>query len=123
MKKEIKSNCEMCEYYIYDDEYDSYYCDMELDEDEMYDVAIHIMKEKMSVRDVEKYIRELNGQDNKKKKDKVEKDPVVLDLEHRLSEKLATQVEIGKNKMTIAFHDTKDLNRILEILDCLDKGI
>ena len=67
------------------------------DEDEMYDVAIHIMKEKMSVRDVEKYIRELNGQDNKKKKDKVEKDPVVLDLEHRLSEKLATQVEIGKN--------------------------
>lgn len=93
------------------------------DEDEMYDVAIHIMKEKMSVRDVEKYIRELNGQDNKKKKDKVEKDPVVLDLEHRLSEKLATQVEIGKNKMTITFHDTKDLNRILEILDCLDKGI
>ena len=93
------------------------------DEDEMYDVAIHIMKEKMSVRDVEKYIRELNGQDNKKKKNKVEKDPVVLDLEHRLSEKLATQVEIGKNKMTIAFHDTKDLNRILEILDCLDKGI
>lgn len=93
------------------------------DEDEMYDVAIHIMKEKMSVRDVEKYIRELNGQDNKKKKDKGEKDPVVLDLEHRLSEKLATQVEIGKNKMTITFHDTKDLNRILEILDCLDKGI
>ena len=27
----------MCEYYIYDDEYDYYYCDMELDEDEMYD--------------------------------------------------------------------------------------
>ncbi len=35
--KDIKSNCEMCEYYIYDEEYDSYYCDMELDEDEMYD--------------------------------------------------------------------------------------
>ena len=33
--KQIKSNCEMCEYYLYDDEYD--YCDMELDEDEMYD--------------------------------------------------------------------------------------
>ena len=27
----------MCEYYLYDDEYDYYYCDMELDEDEMYD--------------------------------------------------------------------------------------
>ena len=35
--KQIKSNCEMCEYYLYDEEYDYYYCDMELDEDEMYD--------------------------------------------------------------------------------------
>ena len=34
-KKQIKSNCEMCEYYLYDDEYDYYYCDM--DQDEMYD--------------------------------------------------------------------------------------
>ena len=32
----------MCEYYIYDDEYDSYYCDMELDEDEMYDLLPEI---------------------------------------------------------------------------------
>ena len=36
-KKQIKSSCEMCEYYLYDDEYDYYYCDMDLDEDEMYD--------------------------------------------------------------------------------------
>lgn len=27
--------CEYCAYYIYDDEYDCYYCDMNLDEDEM----------------------------------------------------------------------------------------
>ena len=33
-KKQIKSSCEMCEYYLYDDEYDYYYCDMDLDEDE-----------------------------------------------------------------------------------------
>ena len=36
-KKQIKSSWEMCEYYLYDDEYDYYYCDMDLDEDEMYD--------------------------------------------------------------------------------------
>ena len=35
--KQLKSNCEMCDYYLYDDEYDYYYCEMELDEDEMYD--------------------------------------------------------------------------------------
>lgn len=34
-KNTKKSNCEMCENYIYDEEYDSYYCDMNLDEDEM----------------------------------------------------------------------------------------
>lgn len=29
------SNCENCAYYIYDDEYDCYFCDINLDEDEM----------------------------------------------------------------------------------------
>ncbi len=30
-----RSNCEDCIYYGYDEEYDSYYCEQELDEDEM----------------------------------------------------------------------------------------
>ncbi len=93
------------------------------DEDKMYDAAIHVMKEKMSVREVEKYVKELNGQTEDKKKVKPEKDPIVLDLEHRLSEKLSSQVQIGKKQLTISYHDTKDLNRILEILGCIDDGI
>ncbi|MBQ4473728.1 MAG: hypothetical protein IJR36_08125 [Lachnospiraceae bacterium] len=28
-------HCESCMYYVYDEEYESYYCDMDLDEDEM----------------------------------------------------------------------------------------
>lgn len=35
--KKVKSNCDMCEYYLYDDEYENYYCEMDLDEDEMFD--------------------------------------------------------------------------------------
>ena len=35
MIKKIVSNCETCENYVYDEQYDSYYCDMSLDEDEM----------------------------------------------------------------------------------------
>lgn len=27
--------CESCMYYVYDEEYENYYCDMDLDEDEM----------------------------------------------------------------------------------------
>ncbi len=30
-----KDRCEYCEHYLYDDEYDEYYCDVSLDEDEM----------------------------------------------------------------------------------------
>ncbi len=30
------SSCESCTYYIYDAEYDTYFCDINLDEDEMY---------------------------------------------------------------------------------------
>ena len=35
-KKERPSNCESCAYYMYDDEYECYVCDVNLDEDEMY---------------------------------------------------------------------------------------
>ena len=31
-----KSNCEFCAHYAYDDEQECYYCDITLDEDEVY---------------------------------------------------------------------------------------
>lgn len=31
-----KSCCELCSHYVYDDEYDYYCCEINLDEDEMY---------------------------------------------------------------------------------------
>ncbi|MBE6623956.1 MAG: hypothetical protein E7621_07225 [Ruminococcaceae bacterium] len=34
-EKKIKSNCECCAYYYYDDEQDCYCCEVNLDEDEM----------------------------------------------------------------------------------------
>ncbi len=34
-KKKMKSNCECCQYYDYDEEYDAYVCTLDLDEDEM----------------------------------------------------------------------------------------
>lgn len=35
MIKMSASQCDMCENYCYDEEYDEYYCDINLDEDEM----------------------------------------------------------------------------------------
>lgn len=37
-----KSNCESCVYYEYDEEYESYECTMDLDEDEM----AHVMMDR-----------------------------------------------------------------------------
>ena len=38
------TECETCWYYDYDEEYDEYYCMMDLDEDEVYRIANSIMQ-------------------------------------------------------------------------------
>lgn len=94
------------------------------DEIEMLDAAEKIMKEKMSVREVEAYVRDINSEEVKPNQTKPEKkrDPIIHDLEHQISVKLGTKVTIQNKKLTIRYTDTEDLNRILEILNCLDEG-
>ena len=92
------------------------------DEEEIYEAAEKIKKNKMSVREVEAYVRDVNGVGQKKQKKK-EKDPMIRDLEIQLSEKLGTQVVFSKKSFTISYHDTDDLNRILELIGCLDESI
>ena len=94
------------------------------DEMEMLDAAEKIMKEKMSVREVEAYIRDINAEEVKPNKTKPEKkrDPIIHDLEHQISVKLGTKVSIQNKKLTIRYTDTEDFNRLLEILNCLDEG-
>lgn len=92
------------------------------DEEEIYEAAEKIKKNKMSVREVEAYVRDVNDGGQKKPKKK-EKDPMIRDLEIQLSEKLGTQVVFSKKSFTISYHDTDDLNRILELIGCLDESI
>ena len=33
-KKQLQSSCDTCLYYTYDEDYESYMCDMDMDEDE-----------------------------------------------------------------------------------------
>lgn len=80
--------------------------------DEISKAADEILQKKMSVRQAEQYVHDLNG--TKKKPKKKMKDPYFTDVENRLSEKLGTQVNISTRKITISYHDTDDLNRILE---------
>ena len=92
------------------------------DEEEIYEAAEKIKKNKMSVREVEAYVRDVNG-GGQKKQQKKEKDPMIRDLEIQLSEKLGTQVVFSKKSFTISYHNTDDLNRILELIGCLDESI
>ena len=92
------------------------------DDGAIYDAAMKIVHDKMSVREVEKYVHELNGTEKKAVKPEKKKDPMIRDIENRMSSKLSTQVEINSKKITISFSDTDDLNRILEKLGCLEEG-
>ena len=91
------------------------------DENEMYDAALHVLKNKMSVREVEAYVRELNGGKKKHVRREKVKDPWIRDLEYRLSGKLGTKVEVTGKALSVSYSSTDDLNRILELLGCLEE--
>lgn len=91
-------------------------------EDQMYDVAMEILRKKMSVREVEQYVRKLN-EEGKPEKPVKEKDPMIRDLETRMKNRLGTEVEVRKKKIEISYSDVDDLNRILELIGCLDESI
>ena len=93
------------------------------DESQIYDAAMEIMNKKMSVREAEAYVHELNNTEPviKPKKER-NTDPAVKDLENRMSERLGTKVQVGRKKLTISFEDTADLNRILDLLGCIEES-
>ena len=94
------------------------------DEDQIYEAAQQVLKQKMSVREVEAYVHNLSGTDVKPQKKKIhkEKDPWIRDLENRMQQKLSTGVSVSKKSITISYTDTEDLNRILDLLGCIEES-
>ena len=88
------------------------------DEDKINELAERIISEGLTVRDIEKIAK---GKPKAAPKDKPRPNPYLVNVRHNLETKLGTKVEVDKNKMIIHYNNTKDLNRILDILDCLDK--
>ena len=88
-------------------------------EEDMILLAKQAIKEKLSVRKVEALVKELNTP--KKKKETEERDPMIEDLNLRLQNKFQTKVKIDPKQIVITYHGVDDLNRILEILGCLDE--
>ena len=94
------------------------------DPTEQYSVALKIFDEKLSVRDVEKLVKNLH-KPAKPKKEKVVDDQTLQllyqDIEEKLKQRLGTKVTItskgnGEGKMEIEFYNNDDLDRLVGLM-------
>ena len=92
------------------------------DPEEQFTLAKKIYDEKISVRDVEKYIKNMNKPVKPKKEENKSLSVIYQDVEDKLKSSLGTKVSVsskdgnGSGKIEIEFYTHDDLDRIIEIL-------
>ena len=91
------------------------------DKDLQYDLAQRIMDEKLSVREIEKIIKDLNKPKKEKEKEKKKLNIIYKDLEEKIKRNLGTKVTINakdekKGKIEIEYFSKEELERITDIL-------
>ena len=93
------------------------------DEDQQYAIAQQIFDEKLSVRDVEKLVKNLNKPVKIKKTIATDTslEAVYQDIEENLKQKLSTKVTItskgnGSGKIEIEFYNHDDLEKLMDLL-------
>ncbi len=91
------------------------------DPEEQYSLAQKIFDEKLSVRDVEKLVKNLHKPVKTKKAENKTLQAIYLDIEEKLKQKLSTKVTVspkgeGSGKIEIEFYSHEDLDRLLEMI-------
>ena len=93
------------------------------DPEQQYTIAQKIFDEKLSVRDVEKLVKNLNKSEKPKKEITEDKSLEIIyqDVAEKLKQSLGTKVDIsskgnGSGKIEIEFYNHDDLDRIIELL-------
>jgi len=93
------------------------------DPEEQYEVAQRIFDEKLSVREVEKLVKNRHKPEKPKKKlnDDVTMQVIYQDIEDKLKQRLSTKVTVtskgeGSGKIEIEFYNHEDLDRLLDII-------
>lgn len=86
-----------------------------------YSVAQKIFDEKLSVRDVEKLVKNLNKPEKPKKEVNKSLEAVYRDIEEKLKQSLSTKVAVsskenGAGKIEIEFYSHEDLDRLVDSL-------
>lgn len=88
---------------------------------EQYDIAQMVFDEKLSVRDVEKLVKNLHKPQKEKKPGDKTMEAIYLDIEDKLKQRLSTKVTVtskgeGHGKIEIEFYNHEDLDRLLDII-------
>lgn len=91
------------------------------DKEQQYAIAQKIFDEKLSVRDVEKLVKNLNKPEKPKKAENKDLTVFYQQIENNLKESLSTKVSIsskgnGAGKIEIEFFSNEDLDRLLEAM-------
>lgn len=92
------------------------------DPEEQYNVAQKIFDEKLSVREIEKLVKNLHKEPKQKKKtDDKTLEAIYQDIEEKLKQKLGTKVSIvakgeGAGKIEIEFYSHEDLDRLIDMM-------
>lgn len=90
--------------------------------EEQYNLAQRIFDEKLSVRDVEKLVKNLHKPTKSKKVDDKTMQVIYQDIEEKLKQKLGRKVTVtskgeGSGKIEIEFYNHEDLDRLLDVLN------
>lgn len=92
------------------------------DQEEQYELAQKIFDEKLSVREVEKLVKNLHKPEKEKKKPENQTmQAIYQDIEDKLKQRLSTKVTVtpkgeGSGKIEIEFYNHEDLDRLLDII-------
>lgn len=92
------------------------------DEIKQIEIAKKVVNEKLSVRDIEKLVKDLNKPKKEKKESKqLKNDFIYQDIEEKLKQSLGTKVTVsakedGSGKIEIDFYSSEELDRILDLL-------
>lgn len=91
------------------------------DGDLQYEIAMKIQQEQLSVRDVERLVRQIKNPKKAVEKEKLEKSVIYKDLEEKMIAIMGTKVNINqktnsKGKIEIEYYSNGELERIFDLL-------
>lgn len=92
-----------------------------IDDKKALEIAEKAIDQSLSVREVEDIVKGVKLQDARKAKPKEEKPKEYVYVEGLLRKKYRTKIKVDTNTITIKYTDTKDLNRILEIMGVIEE--